>query len=121
MYVNYFHFVEYLFLSLPTAAIDQRNKFHDPSRAIYADSLHKTQMNGGGMFLLNGLNKANGGPNGTIPNGNANGFTQTDRDKVNINVNPISEMEMQGMRHDTEDAQQEVNRPHQSNQSVPCN
>lgn len=61
-----------------------RNKFTDPSRIIYADSLRKKTMNGGGQFMLNGLNPKMS--NGHLPQQNG-GST------VNINVNPLGDLD----------------------------
>ena len=57
-----------------------RNKFQDPSQRIYSDSLRKKLVNGG--FTKNDMN-------GTI----ANGHIPRNYQKMNINVNPLSEME----------------------------
>ena len=57
-----------------------RNKFQDQSQRIYSDSLRKKLVNGG--LGMNGLN-------GTI----ANGHIPRNHQKMNINVNPLSEVE----------------------------
>ncbi|XP_053408068.1 cell adhesion molecule-related/down-regulated by oncogenes-like [Mercenaria mercenaria] len=57
-----------------------RNKFQDPSQRIYADSLRKKMLNGG--LAINGIN-------GTI----ANGHIPRNYHNMNINVNPLSELE----------------------------
>ncbi|XP_052258985.1 cell adhesion molecule-related/down-regulated by oncogenes-like isoform X2 [Dreissena polymorpha] len=57
----------------------QRGKYIDPNQRIYSDSLSKKMMNGG----LNGMN-------GTVVNGYVPG---NNYHKMNINVNPLSEME----------------------------
>lgn len=55
-----------------------RTKFQDSSQRLYTDSLRKKMLNGG----IAGMN----GVNGTIANGHI-------PRKMNINVNPLSEME----------------------------
>jgi hypothetical protein len=57
-----------------------RNKFTDPSQRIYADSLRKKILNGG--ITMNGIN-------GTI----ANGHIPRNYHNMNINVNPLSELQ----------------------------
>lgn len=57
-----------------------RTKFQDPSQRIYTDSMRKKLMNG--SLGMNGIN-------GTI----ANGHIPRNYHKMNINVNPLSEME----------------------------
>ena len=57
-----------------------RNKFQDPSQRIYTDSMRKKLVNGG--LGMNGIN-------GTI----ANGHIPRNYHKMNINVNPLSEMD----------------------------
>lgn len=55
-----------------------RSKFLDPAQRIYADSMKKKYVNGGY------------GVNGTVPNGHVpNAYT-----KMNINVNPLSDVDM---------------------------
>lgn len=67
-----------------------RNKFQDPSQRIYTDSMRKKLVNGG--LGMNGIN-------GTI----ANGHIPRNYHKMNINVNPLSEMDsvhsMDGSNH----------------------
>jgi len=58
-----------------------RNKFQDSSQRLYTDSLRKKMLNGG----VAGVN----GMNGTI----ANGHIPRNFHNVNINVNPLSDME----------------------------
>ncbi|KAL4229419.1 hypothetical protein ACF0H5_012457 [Mactra antiquata] len=57
-----------------------RNKFQDPSQRIYADSLRKKMVNGG--LPINGMN-------GTI----ANGHIPRSYQNMNINVNPLSDLD----------------------------
>lgn len=57
-----------------------RNKFQDTPPAAYTDSLRAKMKNGG--VVLNGMN-------GTI----ANGHIPRNYHKMNINVNPLSELE----------------------------
>ena len=57
-----------------------RNKFQDSSQRIYTDSMRKKLMNGG--LGMNGIN-------GMV----ANGHIPRSYHKMNINVNPLSEMD----------------------------
>lgn len=58
-----------------------RNKLQDSSQRLYTDSLRKKMTNGG----VSGMN----GVNGTM----ANGHIPRNFHKMNINVNPMSDME----------------------------
>lgn len=61
-----------------------RNKFQDPSQRIYADSLRKKYVNGGYSAVP------------TAPPVQ-NGQVQNTYTKMNVNVNPLSEMDMHSM------------------------
>ncbi|XP_013411337.1 interference hedgehog isoform X1 [Lingula anatina] len=73
------------------AALDAnaRYKFQDPSQRIHNDSMRAKHGNG---FLLNGLNGKT--PNGHLSNGHAgNGHIPNGNGKMNINVNPMTQLE----------------------------
>ena len=64
---------------LVAAALVGRNKFDDPARVIYTDSMRKPAGNG---FLLGALN-----------GGNGYALTNGSQPRMNISVNPLTEVE----------------------------
>ena len=94
------------FLCLLPAALNANiRKFEDPSKAIYADSVRKKQLNTGG-FMLNGITPvitnghvhtpapANGHAppaNGHIPNYTLDHHNRNS--KVHISINPMDDLE----------------------------
>ncbi len=74
-------------------------KFQDPSKVIYDDSLkRKHNIVNGTPWALNGLTIPNGHANGigTMSNGQAVHYANGG-ERVNLNVNPMSELERAGM------------------------
>lgn len=71
-------------------------KFQDPARVIHNDSMRKKYANGGGQFLLNGIH--HNGTNGKVGNGHVPHATYSHQgSRVNINVNPMTELERRAM------------------------
>ncbi|XP_064617569.1 cell adhesion molecule-related/down-regulated by oncogenes-like isoform X2 [Liolophura sinensis] len=76
-------------------------KYQDPAHRIYVDSMGKKYMNGG--FALNGIN-------GTMPNGHSH-YYHGDRQKMNISVNPLSDMELSHKAENPAMQQQQQQQP----------
>ena len=87
-------------------------KFQDPAKAIHNDSLRKKHLVNGSPFALNGLTIPNGHANGVAPmsDGHAVHYQANGGSRVNLNINPMSDLEQRGMIPAHDDSQDQVSK-----------
>ena len=106
--------LKFLKLFLPSLAALHANmrKFQDPAKAIHNDSLRKKHLVNGSQFALNGLTIPNGHANGIGPmsNGHAVHYQANGGSRVNLNINPMSDLEQRGMIPAHDDSQDQVSK-----------
>ena len=84
-------------------------KFQDPAKVIHNDSLRKKHLINGSPFALNGLTIPNGHANGVGPMGNGHAVHyQNGGSRVNLNVNPMSDLEQRGIVPPSDDLNDQV-------------
>ena len=99
-------------ISLSAALHANMRKFEDPAKAIHNDSLRKKHLVNGSPFALNGLTIPNGHANGVGPmsNGHAVHYQANGGSRVNLNINPMSDLEQRGMIPVHDDSQDQVSK-----------
>ena len=85
-------------------------KFEDPAKVIHNDSLRKKHLINGSPFALNGLTISNGHANGVGPmgNGHAVHYQANGGSRVNLNINPMSDLEQRGIISANDDMNDQV-------------